>query len=252
VASLGVKGLVGAMGIARFYAMGKIVIHWFRRDLRITDNTALHAASKASESVVPVYISSGWKNNHHWTGSNRQSFLCGSLSALDGNLRAVGSRLIIRQGDSVEELEKLVIKTGASAIFYNRDPDPFGRSVEERLAKTAMRLGIEIHAFKDIAIHERKEVLTGAGETFRVFTPYSKAWEKLPKPPIVGRIKQLSSPNISSLGLPTLASWDLPPAAGGVLESGEKAARERMREFLDRGLARYGANRFALWVDLDP
>ncbi len=223
--------------------MGKTVIHWFRRDLRLTDNTALHAASKASESVVPVYILSGWKNNHHWTGSNRQSFLCGSLSALDGNLRAVGSRLVIRQGDSVEELEKLVIETGASAIFYNRDPDPFGRSVEQRLAKTAVRLGIEIHAFKDVAIHERKEVLTGAGETFRVFTPYSKAWEKLPKPPIVERIKKLTSPNTSSLELPALDSWGLPPAAGGVLESGEKAARERMRELLDRGLARYGANR---------
>ena len=231
------------MGVARFPGMGKTVIHWFRRDLRITDNTALHAASKASESVVPVYILSGWKNNHGWTGSNRQSFLCGSLSALDGNLRAVGSRLVIRQGDAVEELEKLVAETGASAIFYNRDPDPFGRSVEERLAKTAARLGIEIHAFKDIAIHERREVLTGAGETFRVFTPYSKAWEKLTKPPIVERIKKLTSPNVSSLELPTLASWGLPPAAGGVLESGEKAARERMREFLDRGLARYGANR---------
>ena len=231
------------MGVARFPGMGKTVIHWFRRDLRITDNTALHAASKASESVVPVYILSGWKNNHGWTGSNRQSFLCGSLSALDGNLRAVGSRLVIRQGDAVEELEKLVSETGASAIFYNRDPDPFGRSVEERLAKTAARLGIEIHAFKDIAIHERREVLTGAGETFRVFTPYSKAWEKLTKPPIVERIKKLTSPNISSLELPTLAFWGLPPAAGGVLESGEKAARDRMREFLDRGLARYGANR---------
>ena len=231
------------MGVASFLGMGKTVIHWFRRDLRITDNTALHAASKASESVVPVYISSGWKNNHRWTGSNRQSFLCSSLSALDGNLRVVGSSLVIRQGDAVAELEKLAAETGASAIFYNRDPDPFGRSVEERLAKTAARLGIEIHAFKDIAIHERREVLTGAGETFRVFTPYSKAWEKLPKPPIVERIKKLTSPNISSLELPTLASWGLPPAAGGVLEPGEKAARERMREFLDRGLARYGANR---------
>ena len=221
----------------------KTVIHWFRRDLRLTDNTALNAAAKSSESVVPVYIRSGWKKNHGWTGSNRQSFLCGSLAALDGNLRSVGSGLVIRQGDAVEELEKLAAETGAGAIYYNRDPDPFGRSVEERLAKTAARLGIEVHAFKDVAIHERDEVLTGAGETFRVFTPYSKAWDKLPKPPVGGRVRTLSAPGVSSLALPDLASWELPPAAGGVLESGEKAARERMGEFLDKGLARYGANR---------
>jgi deoxyribodipyrimidine photo-lyase len=48
---------------------------------------------------------------------------------------------------------------------------------------------------------------------------------------------------VSSLALPNLSTWELPPAAGGVMESGEKAARERMREFLDKGLARYGANR---------
>jgi deoxyribodipyrimidine photo-lyase len=226
-----------------FPAIVKTAIHWFRRDLRITDNTSLNAAAKASESVVPVYIASNWKKQHRWTGPNRQSFLCGSLAALDGNLRTVGSRLVIRQGHAVEELEKLAVETKAGAIFYNRDPDPFGRAVEEQLAKTAARLGIEVHAFKDVAIHERDEVLTGAGETFRVFTPYSKAWEKLPKPPVGGRLKTLTTPDVSSLAVPTLSTWELPPAAGGVLESGEKAARERMREFLDKGLARYGANR---------
>ena len=221
----------------------KTAIHWFRRDLRITDNTALNAAAKTSESVVPVYIASDWKKNHRWTGSNRQSFLCGSLEALDGNLRSVGSRLVIRQGDAVEQLEKLAVETKAGAIFYNRDPDPFGRAVEERLAKTATRLGIEVHAFKDVAIHERDEVLTGVGETFRVFTPYSKAWEKLPKPPVGGRLKTLTTPDVSSLPVPTLSTWELPLAASGVFEPGEKAARERMREFLEKGLARYGANR---------
>jgi deoxyribodipyrimidine photo-lyase len=226
-----------------FPAIVKTAIHWFRRDLRITDNTALNAAAKASESVVPVYIATDWKKQHRWTGPNRQSFLCGSLSALDGNLRTVGSRLVIRQGHAVEELENLAIETKAGAIFYNRDPDPFGRAVEEQLAKTAARLGIEVHAFKDVAIHERDEVLTGAGETFRVFTPYSKAWEKLPKPPVGGRLKTLTTPDVSSLAVPTLSTWELPPEAGGVLEPGEKAARERMPEFLEKGLARYGANR---------
>ena len=226
-----------------FTAIVKTAIHWFRRDLRLTDNTALNAAAKSSEQVVPVYIASDWKKQHRWTGSNRQSFLCGSLQSLDGNLRSVGSQLVVRQGRAVEELEKLVVETQAGAIFYNRDPDPFGRSVEEELKKAAARLGIVIHEFKDVAIHERNEVLTGAGETFRVFTPYSKAWDKLPKPPVGGRIKTLTTPKVSSLALPGLSTWELPPAAGGVLEPGEKAARERMREFLDKGLARYGANR---------
>lgn len=221
----------------------KTVIHWFRRDLRLTDNTALNAAALAAANVVPVYILSDWQGPHRWTGSNRQAFLCGCLKSLDGNLRAAGSRLVVRQGDAVEALEKLAAETGAGAIFYNRDPDPYGRAVEERLKKTCERLGVEAREFQDVAIHERREVLTGAGETFRVFTPYSRAWAKLPKPPVGGRIKSLSTPEIFSLPLPDLSTWDLPSAAGGVLESGEKAARGRMKDFLDVGLARYGDGR---------
>ena len=57
----------------------KRVIHWFRRDLRITDNTALAAAAKEAEEVIPVYVVSDWKKKHRWTGAPRQTFLCGSL-----------------------------------------------------------------------------------------------------------------------------------------------------------------------------
>ncbi len=65
----------------------KNVIHWFRRDLRLTDNTALHAAATAGAQVIPVYILSEWKKNHRWTGPNRQHFLCGSLRSLDAKTR---------------------------------------------------------------------------------------------------------------------------------------------------------------------
>ncbi len=222
----------------------KNVIHWFRRDLRVTDNTALDAAVRSSENVTTVYILSDWKKNHRWTGPNRQHFLCGCLSSLAGDLAEIGGRLVIRQGDAVAELEKLAIETRAEAIFFNRDPDPYGRGVEERLEKMGARIGIAIRSFKDVAIHERDEVLTGGGDSFRVFTPYSKAWAKLAKPPVAKRIQRMQSPSgIFSLPLPENATWELPSAAGGVLEAGEKASRLRMSAFLDSGLARYGAMR---------
>jgi deoxyribodipyrimidine photo-lyase len=222
----------------------KTVIHWFRRDLRLTDNTALHAAASLAAQVVPVYILSDWKTNHRWTGAHRQHFLCACLRSLDANLQAVGSGLILRQGDALAELEKLAVETRAEAIFFNRDPDPFGRAVEEKLEKMGQILGIAIKPFKDVAIHERREVLTGSGDTFRVFTPYSKAWEKLPKPPVAARIKSLASPvGVASLPLPDNSFWDLPSAAGGVLEAGEKAARLRMKDFLGQRISRYGETR---------
>ena len=72
------------------------VIHWFRRDLRITDNTALFHASRAGGSVIPVYILSSWEKSHSWTGPNRQQFLCDCLASLARNLETIGGRLVSR------------------------------------------------------------------------------------------------------------------------------------------------------------
>ena len=47
-------------------------IHWFRRDLRIADNTALVTASRECESLIPVYVLSEWKRSHRWTGRTRR------------------------------------------------------------------------------------------------------------------------------------------------------------------------------------
>ena len=222
----------------------KTVIHWFRRDLRITDNTALSAASREQARVIPVYVLSGWNGAHRWTGANRQQFLCGCLSSLAGNLEAIEGRLLIRRGDPVRELERLAAETGAEAVFFNRDPDPHGRAVEEALAKTCVRLGIRVHSFKDVCIHEGDEILNGSGQPFRVFTPYSKAWAKVPGPGMSPRPRDLGTPpGITSLPLPALSDWGLNSPAPGLLEAGEKAARQRLKAFLSGGLSGYADGR---------
>lgn len=221
----------------------KRIIHWFRRDFRITDNTALNAAVISGEAVIPVYIMSEWQGGNQWTGSARQEFLCGSLASLAKNLEAVGGRLIIRRGEAVEELKRLIEETGATAIFANRDPDPFGRAVETRLATLCEEKGVELSLHKDICIHDRDEVLTGQGTVYRVFTPYSKAWFALSKPGPTGAIRQLSTPSeIPSLPLPQLADWGLSSSAV-VPDAGERAARERLKAFLTQSIGIYGAQR---------
>lgn len=221
----------------------KRVIHWFRRDFRITDNTALAEAAARAEEVIPVYIVSDWKRTHRWTGPMRQQFLCKCLESLKGNLESIGSTLVLRQGEAIVTLAKLVKETQAMAIFYNRDPDPYGREIEKKLKTEAQAWGVEIRDFKDATIHEGEEVLNASKAPFRVFTPYSKAWAKLEKPSARGRLRSLKTPRgIASDPLPTLETWGLQPE-GEIVEAGEKAARERLSRFLDRGLAHYGATR---------
>ncbi len=224
-----------------------VVIHWFRRDLRLTDNTALRHAVQPGVSVVPVFILSDWKNAHGWTGPARQHFLCGCIESLAKNIETIGSRLIIRSGKADLELERLAKETGAHAIHFNRDYDPFGRAMEQRVREMRARLGIECHAHKDIVMHEPGEAMTGEGKPYRVFTPFSKNWLALPKDAPHPRIQSLGpapAAALSSLPLPTLAHWNLRANTATILASGERAARERMSLFIKDGiLARYGQRR---------
>ena len=221
------------------------VIHWFRRDLRLTDNSALHAAAQAAAGVVTVYVVSDWKGSHAWTGAPRQAFLSGCLAALEKNVAAIGGRLIFRQGEAVAELERLIAETGAEAIFYNRDPDIYGRQVEQALARRGRELGVAILGFKDVVLHQSDEVLTGTGKPYRVFTPYRKNWDLLPKPEVLPAVKQLTPPAaaLASLPCPDLSTWGLLDAGTVLPEPGERAARVRLKEALARVIPYYSARR---------
>lgn len=93
-------------------------------------------------------------------------------------------------------------------------------------------------------MHDQSEVLNGSGEPFRVFTPYSKAWAKVPHPAVRPKLRALATPpGIRSAALPTLAVWGLRDPATELPEPGERAARKRLDDFLRSRLAGYGANR---------
>ena len=222
------------------------VLHWFRRDLRLTDNTALYQAVQTGAQVVPVYVLSTWKGQHGWTGPKRQQFLCGSLESLARNIETLGSRLIFRAGEAVAELETLARETQAEAIYFNRDPDPFGKRMEEQVVAMCQRLGIRCLGHKDTVLHEPGEVLTGSELPYRVYTPYSKNWLAQPKAPPLPRVNTLGNASpVDSLPVPTLAHWGLEPEADAqLLAPGERAARERMKHFIRSGtLDAYGVQR---------
>jgi deoxyribodipyrimidine photo-lyase len=73
-------------------------VWWIRRDLRLTDNQALASALEQAKSVLPVFVLDPALWNSRTAGPKRLAFLLGGLRALDADLRARGSRLIVRQG----------------------------------------------------------------------------------------------------------------------------------------------------------
>jgi deoxyribodipyrimidine photo-lyase len=221
----------------------KRVIHWFRQDLRISDNTALHQACSQADEVIPCYVLSTWKRNHQWTGPNRQEFLCGCLESLAKNLEQIGGRLVLRSGAPVNELIDLARECSAGAIYFNQNYSPYEVEIENQLRQAAKGAGIDVHAFKDAVILSPGEVLNQSGQPFRVFTPYAKAWLQQRKPEPLAKVGRLKTPGgLISEPVPTLDHWGLQSEAK-ILQAGEKAARDRLKTFFRAAVYNYDSNR---------
>ena len=221
-------------------------IIWFRQDLRLADNPALHAAGDGP--VLPVYVlddaaAGAWKHE----GAQRW-WLHHSLAALDAGLRARGSRLIILAGDAVALLRDLAAKTGAGAIHAGRLYEPWARGRDARLAE-ALGDACKLHLHTSGLLHEPHRVRTGQGNHYSVYTPFSRAIFSAgePPPPLLAP-ERLNTPGdappgvaLGSLALLPKRDWaDGFPAQW---QPGEAGAAQRMASFGRPGLAGYDATR---------
>ena len=202
-------------------------IWWVRRDLRLNDNDALRAALAHSTGVVPVFVLDPTLLAASDVSTKRVAFLFGGLRALDADLRARGSRLIVRRGDPAAELARLVAEAGAQALYAEADPWPYGRRRDVAIAaQLPLRLapGLTVRPF-DL-------ILKTDGLPYTVFTPFSRAWKALPLPTLA----QLWTPpeGLSPVpdGLESLPIPDEPALPSSVpFPSGEAEALRRLRAF---------------------
>ena len=101
-----------------------VVLHWFRRDLRLADNTALAAAARCAGRVIPVFLLEDSLRIGPEVGAARLAFLLQTLESLRNRLAALGCPLIIRSGRAEDVLPRLCAETGAQAVFANKRRTP--------------------------------------------------------------------------------------------------------------------------------
>jgi len=182
---------------------------WFRRDFRLSDNPALMAALERGYSPIPVYVHAPEEDAPWAPGAASQAWMQRSLAALDADLRRLGSRLLVRRGDSFSELEKLVMETGAEAVFWNRLYEPAAIARDQRVKTTLKACGLMVESFNGALLVEPWTIASGTGEPYRVFTPFWKnaarsldlvAPQPAPRqlPPVPENLESLG---IESLGL---------------------------------------------------
>jgi deoxyribodipyrimidine photo-lyase len=225
---------------------------WFRRDLRLDDNPALQAALRAGHVPVPVYIHAPEEEAPWAPGAASHAWLHKSLLALDADLRARGSRLIIRRGESLAEIEKLIAETRAEALHWNRLYEPASIARDTRIKQGLKSRGLTVESHNAALLVEPWTVETGQGDPYRVFTPFWKnARQRLdPKAPPAAPARLPEIPVLlAGLGVEDLKlepqkpepRWD----AGfwDDWQPGEAGAAELLEAFLDGAATGYKEQR---------
>ena len=87
-------------------------IYWFRKALRLHDNPSLVQALQNASHVTPVFCLDPWFVKSGSVGANRMQFLLESLEDLDTRLGKLDSRLLVLQGNPLEELPRIFNKEG--------------------------------------------------------------------------------------------------------------------------------------------
>lgn len=227
----------------------KPAIVWFRQDLRLADNPALDAALERGGPVVPVYVWAPDEEGKWAPGGAARWWLHHSLESLAEDLSKLGSRLVIRRGESLTQLRSLAAETGADAILWNRRYEPAIIERDTRLKAALSSDGLHVRSYNSHLLFEPWTVSNRAGGPFHVFAPYWRTVQALPEPHLPKPIpSEIRPPRTWPRTLP-LEALELEPKipwAGGLRETwrpGEAGAHEHLRRFAAEGLGAYADDR---------
>ncbi|MEL7470810.1 MAG: deoxyribodipyrimidine photo-lyase [Pseudomonadota bacterium] len=222
-------------------------ILWLRRDLRLSDNPGWHKALEGGGSVVPVFILDPVLEQS--LGIAPKWRLEQSLSALQGDLAARGSRLILRRGPAADVLAELVAETGAARLVWSRQYEAAAIARDKAIKARFQTQGLTVDSVNSSLLFEPWTVATKTGGFFRVYTPFWKnvrdreVGEPLPAPTSLSPLDVWPASD-------QISDWQLRVGMHSGAETvaryarvGEAAAGVRLKDFLEQAISRYRSER---------
>ncbi len=221
------------------------VIVWFRQDLRLADNPALHEAVKVGQ-IIPVYIFDQTGAKDFALGHASRWWLHESLQSLKHDLKG---HLIIAQGDAFKVLNQIIKKYKASAVYWNRCYQPWVMERDSKIKKELLDAGIDAQSFNGSLLWEPHEILKGDGTAYKVFTAFYKNGclkaqaprEILLRPRTIDFAKLTSVGEISDLGL--MKKNDVATRCAQYWKPTEQQAHKSLQDFIKNTLSGYKTGR---------
>ena len=156
----------------------EVNVCWFRRDLRISDNTALYHALKGGFPVLIVFVFDPLiLDKLPDKKDKRVNFIYQALENLNKHLARFGSSLYVIHDTPLAVFEKLFHDFDIKTVFSNHDYEPYAIDRDMKVSELLAKKNIPFKSFKDQVIFEKAEVMKPDGAPYTVFTPYSRVWK---------------------------------------------------------------------------
>lgn len=218
----------------------RVSILWFRKDLRLHDQSALARAVAESELVIPVFVFDQEECRPERMGPFRRQFLHESVKDLRAAMRERGADLLVYYGNTPEIIAHLCERYQASAIYYSEEYAPEEQKGEQLLAQRVTASGVQMVPCDTGSLIDKQYLPFPISRLPFMFTDFRKAVE-----PLFSRISSIPAPERiaipADLEQTVLQDPDTvpekEPRAVLSFSGGEGAALARLHYYIDSGCA---------------
>lgn len=186
----------------------KVILFWYRRDLRLEDNVGLFHALEADYPVIPLFIFDDAILDSLPKNDARVGFIHDSLYKINNELKKTGNSLLIKKGETQAVWQSLLQEYDVQAIYYNKDYEPYAIIRDNIIEALAKQNNVTAHAYKDQVIFEQLEITKADGLPYTIYTPFKNKWlekyKNLGKFPKYSNVEQFSNFYKSNFTFPSL------------------------------------------------
>ena len=218
-------------------------IVWFRNDLRVTDNEALHQAATECDEVIPVYVfDRNYLNSERYDskkfGARRVKFILDSLEDLKTSLEGLGSSLMVEIGKPEGVLSRIAEEYGATSLFAQKEVTQEEVAVEEGV-KRALQNSVDVRFFHGHSLYHPDDIPFETENIPDIFSNFRKKCDKEAEVRSIFPIpERLNFPDgLPAANIPLLEELGFDPKpisekAAINYKGGEREARKRLENYL--------------------
>ncbi|MGB7527603.1 MULTISPECIES: deoxyribodipyrimidine photo-lyase [Sphingobacterium] len=223
----------------------KVVLVWFRNDLRLHDNEVLTEAITKSDLIIPVYCFDPRyfrKNKFQFnnTGIKRAQFLLESVLDLKEKLLSMGSDLMTFVGKPEDILPILCAKYEVSEVYHHREVASRETQISELVEAALWDNKINLRHFIGHTLFHKEDLpfpIKDIPDKFNIFRKKIER-ESSVRAPLVAPDKILSPQHLESTSLPSLldlgySDEEINQLGSQNFQGGEQNGIDKLQNLLD-------------------